>query len=77
MTEVDGSGQLVCLTSCQIPPPPVVGVVKELKSRPLLSSVPPLEDLVSEETVKLLQSLAEETRTLGQPVIDPVKLGTV
>ena len=74
MTEVDGSGELVRLTSRLIPPPPVVGVVKESKSRPLLSSVPPLDDLVSVETIQLLHSLADETRALS-PLIGRVELG--
>ena len=69
VTELDGHGQLVSLTSRHIPPapPPPPAVVKPSKPRPLPSTVPPLSDLVTSDHVRCLQELAEECKSLSQP----------
>lgn len=76
VTEIDSVGQLVALTSREVPPFPStqLGRVKQIKPRPLASSIPPLDDLIGQEQLTALEMLATDYRTSGL-IGEEVKLG--
>ncbi len=77
MTEIDDKDQLVCLTSTQVPlaPLPQVEVTSDPKPRPLLSSIPPLDNLLDQGIVSQLQNLAEEVKQTRKIIEQKVELG--